>query len=201
MSFSASVPVAHIAAANAALEADGWGPGNFSVPVFIGSVTPSVAVMHHLATDPAFRAACVALPNVTVRDYGVMEVGMADTAAALGGQWGGDAPALVGQVAPGLYRATEADGGGLWWVIQSFDRAVFNLALATYPALVRQARIPGEVTAWVQPIGASDAYRPINRFTGLPDQVTHNGQTWTCAQGDGSGNNVWEPGVFGWVAI
>jgi len=31
--------------------------------------------------------------------------------------------------------------------------------------------------------------------------VTHNGQTWEVAQADGAGNNVWEPGVFGWVEV
>lgn len=201
MSFSVSIPIASLAAANATLEAAGWGPGNFSIPVFVGSPMPQVAVLHHYATDATFRAACVAIPGATVRDYGTLQIGMADTAAALGGHWGGDAPALVGTVTPGLYRATDADGGGLWWVIQAFDRAVFGLPLATYPALVRQARIPGEVTAWVQPIDANDAYRLINRFTGLPDHVTYSGQTWACAQGDGAGNNVWQPGVFGWVAI
>ena len=43
-------------------------------------------------------------------------------------------------------------------------------------------------SAWVQPTGAHDAY-------GLGDIVTHNGQTWESTNAD----NVWEPGVFGWV--
>jgi hypothetical protein len=201
MSFSASVSVSNLAAANAALEAGGWGPNNFAAPVFTTGSMPSIAVLHHYATDAAFRAACIATPNVTVRDYDTLQVGMDDTCTALGGRWGGNAPILEGSVTPGLYRGTEADGGGLWWVIQAFDRAVFNLSLDTYPALVRVARIPGEITAWVQPLDANDAYRPINRFTGQPDQVTHLGQTWTCAQGDGAGNNTWQPGVFGWTAI
>ena len=44
------------------------------------------------------------------------------------------------------------------------------------------------IPAWVQPTGAGDAYA-------LGAQVTHNGQTWTST----IANNVWEPGVFGWV--
>lgn len=48
--------------------------------------------------------------------------------------------------------------------------------------------------AWVQPTGAGDAYH-------IGDRVTHNGADWECAQGDGAGNNVWAPGVFGWVQI
>lgn len=31
----------------------------------------------------------------------------------------------------------------------------------------------------------------------IGDQVTHNGQTWEATVG----NNVWEPGVFGWVVV
>lgn len=202
MSFTAETPVTNIAAANAALAAANggkWGPNNFSIPVYTGGALPSVAVMHHLPNDPAFRAACAALAGVTVRDYGQLVVGMDATATAAGGRWGGNAPLLQGQVTPGLYR--DPAGGALWWVIQAFDRAVFTAALSTYPALVRQARVPGEVTPWVQPIDAFNAYKLANPFTGLPDVVLHLGQTWRVTQGDGSGSNVWEPGVFGWELV
>lgn len=47
------------------------------------------------------------------------------------------------------------------------------------------------IPAWVQPLGAGDAY-PLNAI------VTHNGFTW---QNTGSAANVWVPGVFGWVKI
>jgi hypothetical protein len=43
---------------------------------------------------------------------------------------------------------------------------------------------------WVQPTGAQDAYQ-------LGDRVTHNGQVWESTYP----NNVWEPGVFGWVVV
>jgi len=33
MSFSVTIPVANITAANAALQAAGWGPGNFSATI------------------------------------------------------------------------------------------------------------------------------------------------------------------------
>lgn len=32
----------------------------------------------------------------------------------------------------------------------------------------------------------------------IGDIVSHNGQLWVCTQGDASGNNSWEPGVYGW---
>lgn len=201
MSFTATIPVANIAAANASLEAQGCGPNNFSVPIWTGGALPSVAMLHHIGNDAAFRAKCAALAGATVRDYGNLVVGADATATAAGGRWGQNAPLLQGNVTPGLYRAIPADGGALWWVIQAFDRAVFGAALSTYPALVRQARVPGEVTPWVQPIDAFNAYKLANPFTGLPDVVLHLGQTWRVTQGDGSGSNVWEPGVFGWELV
>jgi hypothetical protein len=41
---------------------------------------------------------------------------------------------------------------------------------------------------WVQPAGGHDAYQ-------IGDRVTHNGSTWECTVA----NNVWEPGVHGWI--
>lgn len=60
---------------------------------------------------------------------------------------------------------------------------------------------PGVVCAWWQSIYAFDAPKLVNPFTGKPDQRTHNGFTWKVTQADGSGNNVWEPGVFGWTKV
>lgn len=57
--------------------------------------------------------------------------------------------------------------------------------------------VPPGVTApepWKQPEGEHDAYQ-------IGDVVLHNDQVWECVEGDGSGNNVWEPGVFGWEVV
>jgi hypothetical protein len=64
------------------------------------------------------------------------------------------------------------------------------------PALFSEIQAPGAsgYPEWVQPTGAHDAYH-------IGDRVTHEGQNWECTQGDANGNNVWEPGVFGWVVI
>lgn len=194
MSFTVEIPVANIAATNAALAAQGHGAQNFTVPIWTGGTLPTKASLHHIANDPAFRAHCAALAGAVIRDYPGLTIGMDATAIAAGGRWGGNAPLLQGNVAPGLYRAIPADGGALWWVIQPFDRAVFGAALATYPALARQARVPGEVAPWVQPIDQFDAYQSVNPFTGLPDQVTHGGKTWNCLTADNSAT----PGVSGW---
>lgn len=51
-----------------------------------------------------------------------------------------------------------------------------------------------EYPQWRQPLGEHDAYRVGHR-------VFHADKYWQCVQGDANGNNVWEPGVFGWVEI
>jgi len=58
------------------------------------------------------------------------------------------------------------------------------------PALYKRFIADGQVTAWVQPQGANDAYQ-------IGQQVTHNGQTWESTSAD----NVWEPGVYGWTVV
>jgi hypothetical protein len=58
------------------------------------------------------------------------------------------------------------------------------------PALWTVYRAPDVVAPWVQPTGEHDAY-PLDAL------VTHNGQTWRST----SANNVWAPGVWGWVVV
>ena len=51
--------------------------------------------------------------------------------------------------------------------------------------------MPAGVTAeWRQPTGAHDSYM-------LGEQVTHNNSLWESTIND----NVWEPGVYGWVEV
>ena len=58
------------------------------------------------------------------------------------------------------------------------------------PALFTEIAMPGTIAEWKQPTGAQDAYN-----TG--DQVTYNEQTWESTVD----NNVWQPGVYGWITI
>jgi hypothetical protein len=197
MSYSAVIPASQLQAANDALEAQGFGPRNFSIPVYAGS-HPTHATLHSW-TDSAFLQAVQAIPNVIVSSIGgdsTERIEEAITAADPLAGWAGNAKPLEGQVTPGLHRAAD---GVLWWVIQPYDTAVWSNP-AIIPALIRRARVPGEVAPWVQPLDQFDAYKLVNAFTGQPDRVTHNGQTWRVTQADGAGNNVWEPGVFGWTA-
>lgn len=49
---------------------------------------------------------------------------------------------------------------------------------------------PGQVAAWVQPGGSTDAY-PIGA------KVTYGGSTWQ----NNTASNVWVPGVYGWDKV
>jgi len=118
-----------------------------------------------------------------------------------GAQWAKTKQPLEGQItAGGLYYTLDGEVETLWWAIQSYDSAIWPDPSAI-PALIRRAKVPGQVEPWVQPIDQFDAYKLVNPFTGEPDRVTHNGQTWEVTQGDASGNNVWEPGIFGWTQV
>lgn len=60
------------------------------------------------------------------------------------------------------------------------------------PAIWVRIDEPGEEwPEWRQPTGAHDAYS-------AEAKVSHNGQHWINAHGDG---NVWEPGVYGWDLV
>jgi len=198
MSFTVTIPFANIDAANASLQASGWGPQNFRTPIYTTTVAPAFATLEHIGNDAAFQAACAALAGAVVRTSGSLVANMAGTVAAVSGRWGTNAPLLQGNVTPGLYRAIPADGGGLWLVIQAFDRAVFGQALSTLASLVRKARTPGAIEPWVQPIDAFDAYFTRNKFTGQPDRVTHLGRIQRSAVADPT-PNVWAPDGAEWV--
>lgn len=47
-----------------------------------------------------------------------------------------------------------------------------------------------EVLPWTQGV----VYR-------IGDRVTHKGHVWEAVQGDGAGNNSWEPGTYGWQQV
>lgn len=210
--FSASIPAASMAAANTTLQNAGYGPGNFSIPCYVGA-NPNFGLLHCWA-NAAFQAAVTAIAGVVVQE-GVMTspgdamanppippsydltptVVAAAAATARGAALLANAKPLTGSVTPGLYRDAQ---GGIWSVIQAYDTATYPDP-TVIPALIRKTRIPGVITEWVQPLDQFDAFKLINPFTNKPDTCTHNGQTWKVTQGDGAGNNVWTPGVFGWT--
>jgi len=216
MTIAATIPVANLEAANAELAAKGFGPRNFSVPAYTGAA-PTHACLHcggHMSDAQGneeypgphnYIATIKSLPGVTVYDPEddlgppVQEpTERVNESLPAGAQWDKTKQPLEGQItAGGLYE----DGDGvLWWAIQSYDSGVWSDPSAI-PALIRRAKVPGQVEQWVQPIDQFDAYKLVNPFTGEPDRVTHNGQTWEVTQADGAGNNVWQPGAFGWTVV
>lgn len=61
---------------------------------------------------------------------------------------------------------------------------------SSLPALYTKIPPPGTVAPWVQPTGAQDAYQ-------LGDRVLFNALVWESTVN----NNVWQPGVFGWIQV
>ena len=202
MSMVAIIPVANILTANDTLNntaqtpgKKSHGPNNFSVPAY-NSPTAGVALLHAWG-DPEFEAAVAAIPNVTIKLGTDPAATTKEAAAAKNSTWGNDAKPLTGTVTPGLYRDTK---NVLWWVIQPYDTGVYPNPILI-PSQIRMAKIPGEAIPWKQPLDQFDAYKLVNKFNGKPDQCTHKGFSWKVTQADGSGNNVWEPGVFGWTKV
>ncbi len=213
--FSASILAADMQAANDLLNnvaqdptRKSFGPNNFSVPAYAGP-TPTYALLHAWG-DSEFEAAVAAIPGVTIQQMsepnpvpGEPDIqfdpisATSAVAATVGTEWSADAQPLTGVVTPGLYQDTD---GVLWYVIQTYDTAIYPNPVVI-PALIRLAKIPGEALPWQQPLDQFDAYKLVNPFTGVGDLCTHNGSTWQVTQADGAGNNVWEPGVFGWTVV
>ena len=201
MSLCAIIPVANLATANASLEAAGFGPRNFSVPAYGGTGVTHAAL--HAWNDAAFIAAVKAIPGVVWEESGGDPIAMTQALIeAQGAKWGAQAPMLPtsGNATAGTLYAYDRSGTReLWYCIQTFSRTTYGAVPETYPALIRRIRVPGTVAAWVQPLDQYDAYKLVNPFTGKPDECTFGGFTWYVSQADGSGNNVWQPGVFGWT--
>jgi len=201
MSIVAIIPAANLAAANAALAA--FGPGiHFSVSG-LGAAGLTHGALHDWGGDPAYATAIKALPGVIV-DETVGEPGdrLRALFAGVNAQWPVVAPPLPDSGLTVAGRVYSFGAGELWLSIVAFNRTTFSgppSGLA--PSIIRRRRWPGEVLPWVQPIDQFDAYRVTDPITGQPDQVTFGGQTWRVSQGDGAGNNVWQPGVFGWVQV
>lgn len=84
---------------------------------------------------------------------------------------------------PAGYRVTH--NGSTW--ISDVDANVWEPGVSSWTEEVPETPT---IEAWVQPLGAQDAYQ-------IDDMVTHNGQTWISINAD----NVWEPGVFGWTVV
>jgi hypothetical protein len=85
MGFSAIIPAAEAEAANVALEAQGFGPWNFSVPLWRGTAPDPDSYGLNVGGDhDDFRAAIAALPSVSIQDAARGMVGFDEHVAAEG---------------------------------------------------------------------------------------------------------------------
>ena len=180
MSFSATIPVAQIDTANAALATAGFGPANFSAPLRTGVAEATHAGLHCIGNDPAFRAAVALIPNAQITDGPVLSTNFGAHCAAQALEWSDPTFWFQNPVMIGDQRV---HGGKTWESLVDFN-------VWTPPVNWREIVSEG-YPDWVQPTGAQDAYP-------LGARVSHNGQDW---ENTGSAANVWEPGVFGWVVI
>ena len=204
MSLIASISVANLLAANATLATQGHGEHCFSVPAYGNTGITHAAL--HAWNDPVFSAHVKAIPGVVTEESEGDPV--ARTKALIetqGAKWGSQSPMLPtsGTVTAGtLYQYVESDSSvTLWYAIQAFSRTIYSSHPSTYPALIRRIRSPYVREPWRQPIDQYDAYKLANPFTGGPDESIHNGQYWYVSAADADGNNIWEPGVFGWTVV
>lgn len=197
MSLCAIIPVASAVSANASLEAQGFGKQCFSVPLYNNG---SVAYLGlHAWNDLAFSTAVKAIAGVVWEESGgkprTRFIALVDS---LGVRWGANAPLLPddGIVLPNsLYRWK--DDKELYTVIQQHDRTTYGGDPNQYPALIIKTRDPYKLYEWYQ-TGQFDAFKVVNPVTGDNDECMFNGQHWYVTAGDGAGNNIYPPNVYGW---
>jgi hypothetical protein len=181
MGFSAIIPVADMDAANATLEAGGFGADNFTVPLREGvSDTEATHGGLNMSGDSsAFKAAVEAVPGVSVQDAPTGTVMFAEHVTAQSLEWSDptnwtENPVMIGD---------ERTFDGKTWV-SLVDYNVWQ------PPVNWREVVTNGYPVWVQPTGATDSY-PLNF------RVSHNDQNWQS----NTPANVWEPGVFGWDII
>lgn len=189
MTFSAIIRADQADAANAVLEAGGFGPGNFSIPLRAGSGPADRAGTHVgmqcIARRPAFRAAVGALESqpatntCEITDGALLQVTFGAQVAAKSLDWSD--PTLWFQN-PVMIGDRRTYNGKEWESLVDYN--VWG------PPVGWREVVAEGYPAWVQPTGAHDAYT-------LGFRVTHLGQNW---QSDFVAN-VWEPGVFGWSVL
>ncbi len=183
MAFSATVSADQAEAANAALEAAGFGPGNFSVPLRAasgpsdrGAVKVGLQCLAHI---PAFRAAVGTLESqsatssVQIMDGAMLQITFPAQVAAEALEWSDPTFWFQNPVMTGHQRT---HGGKLWESLIDFN--------VWEPPVGWREIVSEGYPAWVQPTGAHDAYA-------IGARVTHLGQTWQS----NTQANVWEPGT------
>lgn len=196
MSLCAIISTANMLAANDALEQAGYGKRNFSVPLYsMGSVA---FLGLHTWGDLPFETAIKAIAGVVWEESnGDPTTRFNALVEAQGVKWAGNATdyPTSGTIYPNeLYRWTDQE---VYQVIQQYDVGVFPLPPTDYPALIVKARSPYKLYEWYQ-TGQFDAFKVANPVTGTNDECLFNGKHYYVTAGDGAGNNIYAPDVYGW---
>lgn len=194
MSISAIVPVASVEAVNAALEEQGFGPNNFSVPLRTGTAAATHVGMHAWH-DPVFLAALQDIPEVEIvtQIAGVDEHSQPITLHPEGAalftahteqralEWSDPNDWYANPVMTGDERTF---GGKLWKSLMDYN--------VWAPPIGWREVVAVGYPAWVQPTGAHDAYK-------LGDRVSFNGKNYESV----IAANVWSPTAYpaGWKMI
>lgn len=182
MTISASIPVEYMDAANAELDAGGFGATNFSVPVRSGTVAATHAAFHSW-DDAAFLAAVQALdyPGLVVRYEPGPIVNFKAHCADRALEWSDPAKWFENPV---MKDAERTKDGKTW--VSLIDYNVWE------PPVGWREVVSEGYPAWVQPTGAHDAYA-------LGDRVSFEGANYESV----INANVWSPATYpaGWKAI
>jgi hypothetical protein len=187
LSFTVSIPVANVPAAEAALVALYPGSVNhFSVPLKpagSGETDATRACLHHLANDPVFRAHCAALPGVIITDGATLVVDFPDHCTENALEWEDPTNWYQNPV----MTNDEREQGGITYR-SLIDWNVWPVTFLTY-----WEPLGVGIPAWVQPTGAHDAY-PLNFI------VSHLGLNYRStipANTTVPGENI----IFGWWVV
>lgn len=184
--FSASIPAALMAEANAHLESLGHGPANFSVPVREGDADATHAGLH-CWNIPAFRQAIDAM--ISSGDFPGLEitedtdgVSFAAHCQTHGLEWSDptfwhENPVMKGDI--------REHGGKTWESLLDFN--VWEPGISGWREVVSEG-----YPEWIQPTGAHDAYN-------IGDRVSFEGQDYESV----INANTWSPTAYpaGWQAI
>lgn len=183
--FSASIPVALVEAANAYLNALGFGPNNFTVPASADGQYATHAGLH-CWPNSALRAVLAAMvnggqyPGLTVTD-GTGQPNFAAHCQSKALQWVTQEKWHANPIMKGDERTVD---GKLW-------RSLMDYNVWKPPVGWREVVAVG-YPAWMQPTGADDAYK-------LGDKVSFQSKNYESK----INANVWSPAVYpaGWKVI
>jgi len=178
MNFSAIIPAVDAKAANAELEAQGFGPDNFSVATQVkGSTTGAEYAGLHVWHHDAFHAAVLALPYDVEITEGIGQPNYKTACDAKNlEKWNGDITKLP------MIGDERAYDGKTWVSLVDYN--------SWTPPVAWREKVQEGYPEFVQPTGAHDAYAKGERVA----YQNKNYESLISA-------NVWSPSAYpaGWI--